>query len=156
MKTFRQYLYEEDNEKLAAGALFFAKDTGRLGVALRSAKCDTPHTWGPVGGSAQDKEGPVEAVIREVREEAGVRIQKGQLEPLDVFRKKGFQYHTFICFVDRESDIENEMNLNDENDDFVWFSVSNPPKPLHPGFQETFEKDSTQSKLRKYLESIEK
>lgn len=147
MITFKQYLYEQDNEKLAAGALFFAKDTGKFGIALRSAKCDTPHTWGPVGGSAQDKESPVEAVIREVREEAGLKIVKGQLEPLDIFRKRGFQYHTFLCTVDRQADIDNEMDLNDENDDFVWFNLDKPPKPFHPGFQETMSKEAVKAKL---------
>lgn len=140
MKSFKQFIWEEDNEKLAAGILFHAGDTGRYAVALRSKLCDQPHTWGPIGGSAQDDEGPIEAVIREVKEEAGITITKDQLEPLDIFKKKGFQYHTFICRVSKESDVTDNLKLNNENDDLKWFTPGKPPKPLHPGFAETLGK----------------
>lgn len=149
MITFKQFLFEADNEKLAAGALFRAKDTGRYAAALRSKKCDTPGTWSPVGGSAQDKEGPVEALIREVKEEAGIHIKDNQLEPLDVFKKKGFQYHTYLCHVDKESDIDDNLKLNDENDKMTWFHHHSPPSPLHPGFQETLNKPHVKKRLSK-------
>ena len=137
MKSFKQYIFEADNESLAAGALFYAEDTGRYGVALRSDECDNPHTWGPVGGSAQDNENPEEACIREVKEEAGITIDPSHLRHIHTFKKAGFQYHTFLYNVPEESEVR--PILNSENDDFKWFSLSNPLSPLHPGFEKTLE-----------------
>lgn len=152
MITFREYLIqlsEQDNEKLAAGVLLRAKDSGRYMVAYRSDKCDNPHTWGPIGGSAQDNEGSIEAAIREVKEEAGISLEDHQLEPLSVFKKKNFHYHTFLGHVDKESDIDNNLKLNDENDKVTWFHHHTPPTPLHPGFEETINIPSVKKRLAK-------
>ena len=140
MKSFKQYLNEKDNEALAAGALFKAKDTGRYCVGFRSKICDTPHTYGPVGGSAADDETPMEAVIREVGEEIGIKIHPHQLELLDVFYAKKFSYHTFLCHIDKESDLNDNLIMNAENEHMRWFHANLPPEPLHPGFAVTYRK----------------
>jgi len=139
MKSFREYLHEEDNERLAAGALFHALDTGKYGVALRSKICDQPNTYSPVGGSSDTNDKDLKAtVVREVGEEIGHEITPEQLEPLHVFKKKGFQYHTYLCKVPKQDDVQ--PKLNDENDRFDWFEKHKMPKNLHPGFAETLSK----------------
>lgn len=133
MLSFRYYLNEKDNEKMAGGALFYAQDTGKYGLGLRSKICDSPHTYGPIGGSADDKdENMFETIIREVGEEIGCAIKKEQLTPLYVDKKPNFQYHTYLCTVPKQNDIQ--PKLNDENDEFTWFSKNEMPDNLHPGF----------------------
>ena len=133
MKTFKQFLYEEDKERLAAGALFYAQDTGKYGLGLRSKICDSPHTYGPIGGSAdtEDKD-LIDTVVREVREEIGCKIVREQLKHIYTDKKPNFQYHTFLCILPKQSMIE--PKLNDENEEFTWFDKNKMPENLHPSF----------------------
>lgn len=133
MKSFKQFLYEEDNERLAAGALFYAQDTGKYGIALRSKICDQPNTYGPVGGSADTNDEDIKAtVVREVDEEIGCKITKEQLKHIYTDKLPNFQYQTFLCTVPQQSAIK--PKLNDENDEFIWVDKNKMPKNLHPGF----------------------
>lgn len=135
MKRFKQFLYEEDNEKLAAGALFYAQDTGKYGLGLRSKMCDQANKYGPIGGSADTKDKDLmDTVIREVGEEIGCKITREQLKHVYTDKKPNFQYHTFLCTVPKQSMIE--PKLNDENDSFDWFGKNEMPKNLHPGFSD--------------------
>ena len=133
MKSFKQFLYEEDNERLAAGALFYAQDTGKYGLGLRSKMCDQANTYGPIGGSADTNDKDlIDTVIREVGEEIGCKIDRDQLKHLYTDKKPNFQYHTFLCTIPKQSTIV--PKLNDENDSFDWFSKEEMPNNLHPGF----------------------
>lgn len=137
MKSFIQYINEEDNERLAAGALFYAQDTGKYGLGLRSKMCDQPHTYGPIGGSADTKDKDLlDTVIREVDEEIGCKVTRKQLKPVYVDKKRNFQYHTYLCSVPKQDDIK--PKLNDENDEFTWFDKKEMPKNLHPSFAKMF------------------
>lgn len=103
---------------LAAGALFVAKDTGKCLVGLRSKRCDSPHTWGPFGGSIEDGETIKEGLWRELREEIGY---SGDAELIEswVFERKNFKYHTFIALVDEEF----TPTINDETDEYKWITL---------------------------------
>lgn len=147
MKTFALFVEAKgDNPKMAAGILFYAPDTKKFGVALRSKLCDSPHTHGPVGGSAKRGESPEVAAVREVWEEIGFKVNGAKLVPLDSAAKADFTYHTFLYKLSKQSDMD-DIELNEENDDFVWFSLDKPPKRLHPGFAGTLEK--TKERLEK-------
>lgn len=140
MRTFKQFLNEEDNEKLAAGALFYAQDTGKYGLGLRSDKCDQANTYGPIGGSADtDDKDLMATVVREVGEEIGCKITTDQLKHVHVDKRPNFQYHTFLCVVPRQIDIK--PTLNDENDEFTWFDKDQMPQNLHPGFARMLSKN---------------
>jgi len=66
MKSFKNYLYEQDNERVAAGAILKASDTGRLGLAQRGMRGDFAGSWACLGGSCQDFETPLEAKKRRI------------------------------------------------------------------------------------------
>lgn len=139
MKSFKNYLYEQDNEKVAAGAILKASDTGRLGLAKRSMKCEHPGTWACLGGSCKDFETPLEACIREIKEEADLDVDPRQLQWIHVFRDavKLFNYHTFIWHCPSETYINDRIRLDDENIGFIWCTTDTMPQPLHPGFANT-------------------
>lgn len=46
-------------------------------------------TWGLVGGGVKNYEDPIDAIAREVREELGIRIPKGNFKKLAVYGEPG-------------------------------------------------------------------
>lgn len=111
-----------------AGVLLIARDTGRILLVLRSPDVNEPNTWGVLGGAIDNDENPMQAVYREVSEEAGYTGNLN-LQPSFVFRSKSFKYHNFIGVVDSEF----EPTLDWESSDAGWFSLERLPSPLHFG-----------------------
>lgn len=117
--------------EMAAGMLFLAKDTGRIGIAKRSEYVLEPETYGTMGGAGNPGESPEQVAIREgCKEEAGY-TGKVEMIPLAVFEHhSGFKYFNFLGVVEKEF----EPTLNWENCSFSWVdSLDNLPTPLHPG-----------------------
>jgi len=136
---------------MAAGLLFLAKDTGRLGIAERSELVLEPLTYGTMGGAGNPGESPEEVAIREGgREETGYY---GSIEmlPLAVFESQnGFKYFNFLGIVEKEFN----PTLNWENRSFVWIdSLDSLPAPLHPGMSYLLDKSKhiIETEMSKYL-----
>jgi len=110
----------------AAGALFYAKDTGRFLFVKRSDRGDCAGTWGVPGGGVEDFETIEEAVRREADEEVGYN------EPYDLIhmhrdvQPDGFTFHNHMAVVPNEF----EPRLNDEHTAYVWSEEM--PEPMHP------------------------
>lgn len=129
----------------AAGLMVFARSTGRLLFAQRSALVHQPHTWAFFGGHVEPGEQPHEAAFREFREETGfagrflqnVNDAKGQKAflPHKITRTADEQvtYHTYLAFVSRQF----EPKLNWETSHALWAPPESPPTPLHPGVERT-------------------
>ena len=133
--------------KTAAGVMFYAERTGKIGLTLRSANVEQPGTYGVIGGAIDPQEDPKEAAARECEEEIGVRPD--HLEVLDVFRDAEFKYTTFLARVPVEFSAK---KLNWENDDFLWFSWNEIPwEDLHFGVAKTLQKPGVQAKLIKHV-----
>jgi 8-oxo-dGTP pyrophosphatase MutT (NUDIX family) len=132
----------------AAGALFIALDTGRLGLDHRSAAVLEPGTWGVSGGAIDPNEKIQTALAREVMEELGVNISNVPLEPLDVFEAKGFSYTTFLAPVPHEFKV---THTSWESDGFEWFAFDELPDNLHPGVRTTLAKPQVQEKIRSMI-----
>lgn len=108
----------------AAGCLIRARSTGRMLLVLRSDDCDEPGTWAGVGGTIDEDEYPVEAAIREAREETGYT---GPVRVDGLVELNG--YATFLCSVPDEF----EPELNWEADGSAWVVEPTDVSPLHPG-----------------------
>lgn len=113
-----------------AGALLVACTTGRLLLTLRSAEVLEPHTWGLPGGRVEPGETPMDAAVRELREELSYRGDL-LLVPSYVYEESSFRYHNFVALVPKEFG----PRLNWENDDAQWFDASGLPEPLHFGVE---------------------
>ena len=114
----------------AAGCLFFARGTARFCFALRSKHALQPLTYGTWGGAIDGPESPLQAIMRETREEAGIEVKAAAAHPLFVFRHGDvFEYHNYVVEVAEEF----EPILNWENAGFVWTELGVWPDPLHPG-----------------------
>ncbi len=46
-------------------------------------------TWGLVGGGVKDSEEPLQAIVREIKEELGIRVPKDQFRKLAVYGEPG-------------------------------------------------------------------
>lgn len=117
--------------KQGAGALVLSRKTGRLLIQQRSELVLEPLTWGTWGGAVDPEESPVEALIRELKEEGVLLDPKGSdVYPAFVFRHpSGFTYHNFIVVVDDEFD----PMITDETHAYQWTTEASLPTPLHPG-----------------------
>ena len=69
------------SEKLAAGVVVRAKDTGAVLQLLRS----DGKGWGVPGGKVEPDEEPTAAAVRELREETGVEVEPASLRELGRF-----------------------------------------------------------------------
>jgi 8-oxo-dGTP pyrophosphatase MutT (NUDIX family) len=117
--------------EMAAGMIFLAKDTGRIGIGKRSEYVLEPGTYGTMGGAGNPGESPEQVAIREgCKEEAGY-AGKIEMIPLAVFEHhSGFKYFNFLGVVEKEF----EPTLNWENSSFSWVDgLDSLPTPLHPG-----------------------
>lgn len=125
-----------------AGALFMARNTGRILFSFRSADVNEGHTWGVFGGAIDPGESPAVAAKREAEEEAGYDAGAHDIIPLFVFQSGKFRYHNFVILVPREFEPKpyegpeayyDDPPGNWESEDFIWTSFGKWPTPLHFG-----------------------
>jgi 8-oxo-dGTP pyrophosphatase MutT (NUDIX family) len=126
---------------LGAGAIIYAKDTGRFLIGQRSADVDDPELWGTWGGQIfAEHEKPEEGALREIREETGYKgpmdfhhiFTAESQDPKDLSSFLSKKYHNFIGTVDKEF----TPDLNEEHKDARWVDLEQIPKNwgyLHPG-----------------------
>jgi len=130
--------------QICAGALFFARDTGRF-LFLHRTQSKQSRVWGLAGGTAETGETSWQACEREIAEEIGEQTISKTI-PLERFlsRDCGFEYHTYVCVVDQEF----QPILNHEHDGYAWVSYSAWPCPLHYGVRNTFNKRINCAKIK--------
>lgn len=102
----------------AAGALFYAKNTQRFLLGLRSPQVEQPNTLGSFGGAIDGDETPQKAVLRELIEETGFAPKS--LLSLYIYKDGQFEYHNFVALVEEEF----KPRLNWENQGWYWLSFT--------------------------------
>ena len=132
------------NCNIGCGALIYSRSTNRYLFLLRNQKRHAG-SWGLVGGGVEFGESPSVALQREIVEEIGA-IVFNKIIPLEKFtsENKTFEYHTYLIVVEDEF----VPQLNDEHRGYAWTSISDHPKPLHPGVWRTFNFKSVVDKIR--------
>lgn len=115
--------YDEDGFKLRAGCLCF-KDESEKEVLLVSSSRDARHWVVPAGG-IDPGENALDAAVREVFEEAGVRGNVGSC--LGVFQNDKSKSRTYIYSL-----YVNHLGVPLEAKDRKWFNVKDALSILHP------------------------
>lgn len=139
------------NKIICSGALFYNLSTSRF-LLLHRTKGKTANLWGLVGGTNEGAETPWEGLQREIVEEIGpVEIKKSV--PLETFvsNDSHFQFHTYLCVVDKEF----IPTLNNEHDGYAWVSFGKWPKPLHHGLSNTLRNKTNQQKLQTVIRLVD-
>lgn len=136
----------------AAGALFLSAKTKRFLFLLRADDTYT-NTWATVGGRTEIGETVIESLSREIQEEIGFLPIVRKTIPVDLFvsNDNKFEFHTFVCIVDREF----IPILNNEHKGYAWSDIDSYPKPLHPALFNALKSAELKSKLESVLALLE-
>ena len=111
------------SEKLAAGVVVRAKDTGAVLQLLRS----DGKGWGVPGGKVEPGEEPTAAAVRELREETGVEVEPASLRELGRF--PGVDGYTFVAYL---AEVPQAMDVQidtSEGSGYAW-----QREPVQPVF----------------------
>ena len=136
----------------AAGALFLSIQTKRFLFLMRADDTYTD-TWATVGGRTEIGETVIESLGREIQEEIGFLPIVRKTIPIDLYVSNDgkFEFHTFICLVDREF----IPRLNNEHKGYAWSGIDNYPKPLHPALYNALKSVELKTKINSVLDILE-
>lgn len=117
------------NASAGAWAIIHCADTGKFLLGKRSAAVNNGGAWNFFGGRVDRGEAPGTALLRELAEEAGLRIKPKQLVKLGRVSGEGRRgnknrdLHYYLLKLEREV----RPRLNQEHSDFRWFNRQSLP-----------------------------
>jgi len=99
-------------------------------MARRSERMNNPYFWNFFGGQVDDGEAPKEAAVRELWEEAGIKVGKKEILKVAHLRLEGPGYagieRDVYFFLVVTKDLI-EVRLNMEHSEYRWFRQDNLP-----------------------------
>jgi len=127
------------------GSVIILEKEGKFLLQLRadSPKINHPNTWGLFGGNIEEGETPIEAIIREIKEELELELKEESIEKVNEFISE--KRDIFIFKTTLEKNLS-EIKLN-EGQDMKLFSLEEIFKleNASPGLKELFENLHTSS-----------
>jgi 8-oxo-dGTP pyrophosphatase MutT (NUDIX family) len=133
----KKILKEERDMKHAAGTLLICENTGRFLLVKRGKIGSFPGTWATVGGGIEPSEKPLDAAERELHEETKIDSNKVRFEFFELQNKlNDTNFYFFLGYCNEEF----ECTLNDENDDWGWYTMETLPSPLIPLFKDSLDR----------------
>ena len=116
--------------KTTQGARLGANVILTCGGKLLLEKRRDSDTWGLVGGGVKNHEEPIDAIVREIYEELGLRVRKDQFRKLAVYGEPGrvaaycdgSVWRMVIVVFALELEQEPQIKLSSESRDMRFFS----------------------------------
>ncbi len=107
-----------------AGGFFYNPKTREVLLHKRDGNTKIhPNKWAFFGGLGEANENPVEAFVREIEEELGVKLSEEEVIPLCDYYNPIRQTHRNIFYV--VSDKKKSDMILGEGADFEWISLGN-------------------------------
>jgi 8-oxo-dGTP diphosphatase len=100
-----------------SAVIIYYKD--KILILKRTSEYDIGHQglWNFPGGNIEDRESPVDAAIRETKEETGLTIEEEDLLPIKPFVVGDKSVHYYMA-----SDYKGKLKINWESDEFKWIN----------------------------------
>ena len=103
-------------------------------LAKRSGRVNNPHRWNLFGGQLDPGESPIQAALRELKEESGIRASKRELLKIKTRRIRysrscgGFRHlHFYLLTAEKEL----RPTLNREHSKYAWFRAKAIPSSIN-------------------------
>jgi 8-oxo-dGTP diphosphatase len=111
--------------KAGVWAIIQCADTGKVLLGKRSSVVNNGGAWNFFGGRVDRGESPRTALLRELVEEAGLRVKEKQLVKLGQGRHRSGdrELHYYLLRLEREV----APRLNREHSNFGWFKPGRLP-----------------------------
>lgn len=110
----------------------FNKDFSKILLVKRNKEKRDKYgfDWGTPGGKLEFGEYSIDGAIREAREEIGIKLKKSSVKQLGLRELPHFteRVHGFAFDYAAILDEKTKITLNDEADEYKWFSLDNLPK----------------------------
>ena len=112
----------------SVGVMIINKNNNNILLLKRSKTSTYSGYWTFLSGGMNKDESPIEALKREIIEEIVVNPNKIVYKFFKTYNDTNSIYNVFIGEVNNEF----KCILNDENEEYGWFSLDNLPTPLFP------------------------
>lgn len=108
---------KDDKKVMVVGLVVIFNNDGKVLVVRRSNNTNwCPRCWAIVGGKIEKGEIPDEGMVREVREETGIKLDKYKIKKL--IKDNNIIEYLYIGKVDNDF-----VELNDEHTEYKWVSI---------------------------------
>ncbi|HSD37505.1 MAG TPA: NUDIX hydrolase [Rhodocyclaceae bacterium] len=123
----------KENHQAGAWAVIYCSATGKFLMGKRSSRAHKSGVWNLFGGRVDRDERPKEALVRELNEEAGLRIKARHLTKLRTVcpRLQSGQLERDMHYFVIEAAREFTPRLNREHSDFRWFKAKQLPSKFN-------------------------
>jgi|LakMenEpi03Aug12_release.lakeMendotaPanAssembly.Ray.scaffolds.fasta_scaffold1398922_2 8-oxo-dGTP pyrophosphatase MutT (NUDIX family) len=114
--------------KIYGGVLLIDINTNSFLLGQRAKNVSFANSWSLFGGKIEKDEDVLEGVKRELFEETKINPKNIIFKLFEIQNDMGYPYHFYLGFCDGKIKCE----LNEESQDWGWFTLENLPKPLFP------------------------
>jgi len=114
--------------KLYGGVLLIDINSNSFLLGQRSKGVSFANSWSLFGGKIEEGEDILEGVKRELFEETKITPKNVIFKLFEIQNDMGYPYYFYLGFCNGKL----KCQINEETQDWGWFTIENLPKPLFP------------------------
>jgi len=116
------------DDKKYGGVLLIDTTSNNFLLCQRGKNVTFANSWSLFGGKIERDEDVLDGVKRELYEESKINPKNVIFKLFEVQNDMGYPYYFYLGFCNGKL----KCQINEENQDWGWFSMENLPKPLFP------------------------